>query len=85
MGNSYCIFTIKFKTQDKFLKPTQSLNCNRATKQYDIPLKILIRNREIFSYILYHNFNNSLFNKVFPNSPKKGDITSVFKKDEHFR
>ena len=84
MGNSHCIFTIKFETQDKFSKLTQSLNCNRATKQCDIPLKILIRNTEIFSYILYHNFNNSLFSKVFTNSPKKGDITSVFKKDENF-
>ena len=26
--------------------------------------------------------NNSLFSKVFPNSLKKADITTVFKKDE---
>ena len=50
----------------------------------DIPNKILKKNNEIFSYILSHNFNNSLFSKVFPSSLKKADITPVYKKDEKF-
>ena len=70
--------------QQKFSKPIQNLNCNKATQQYDIPIKILKENSEIFSYILCHNFNNSLFNKVFPSSLKKADITPVYKKDEKF-
>ena len=56
----------------------QCLNCNKAAQQYDIPIKILKENSEIFSHILCHNFNNSLFTKVFPNSLKKADITPVF-------
>ena len=84
MSNSNCTFSFKFETQEKFSKLIQNLNCNKATQQYDIPIKILKENSEIFSYILYHNFNNSLFSKVFPNSLKKADITPIFKKDEKF-
>ena len=45
---------------------------------------MLKENSEIFSYILCHNFNNSLFSKVFPSTLKKADITPVYKKDEKF-
>ena len=81
MSNSNCTFSSKFETQDKFSKLIQNLICNKATQQYDIPIKVLKENSEIFSDILYHNFNNSLFSKVFPNSLKKANITPVFKKD----
>ena len=84
MSNSNCTFSFKFETQKKFWKLIQNLNCNKATHQYDIPIKILTENSEIFSHILYHNFNNSLFSKVYPNSLKKAHITPVFKKDKKF-
>ena len=64
--------------------PIQNLSRNKATQQYDIPIEILNESSEIFSYILCHNFNNSLFSKVFPNSLKKADITPVYKKAEKF-
>ena len=83
MSNSNCTFSFKFETQEKSSKLIQNLNCNKATQKYDIPIKILKENSEIFSYILYHNFNNSLFSKIFPNSLKKADITPVFKNDEN--
>ena len=84
MNNSNYTFSFKFESQEKFSKLIQNLNCNKATQQYDIPIKILKENSEIFSYILCHNFNNSLFSKVFPNNLKKADITSVFQKDKNF-
>ena len=86
MNNSNCTFSFKFETQEKFSKLIQDLNWNKATQKYDISIKILKKNSEILSYILYHNFNfnNSLFSKVFPNNLKKADITPVFKKDEQF-
>ena len=84
MNNSNYTFSFKFETQEKFSKLIQNLNCNKATQQFDIPIKILKENGEIFSYILCHNFNNSLFSKVFPSSLKKADITPVFKKDDKF-
>ena len=84
MNNSNYTFSFKFETQEKFSKLIQNLSCNKATQQYDIPIKILKENSEIFSYILCRNFNNSLFSKVFPSSLKKADITPIYKKDEKF-
>ena len=84
MNNSNYAFSFKFGTQEKFTKVIQNLSCNKATQQYDIPIKILKKNSEIFSYILCHNFNNSLFSKLFPSSLKEADITPVCKKDEKF-
>ena len=51
MSNSNCTFFFKFETQEKFSRLIQNLNCNEATQQYDIPIKILKENSEIFSYI----------------------------------
>ena len=70
--------------QQKFSKPIQNLNCNKAAQQYDIPIKTLKGNSEIFLCILCYNFNHSQFSKVFSNSLKKADITTVFKKDKKF-
>ena len=69
MSNSNCLFSFKFETQEKLFELIQNLNGNKATQRYDIPIKILKENSEIFSYI-------------FRNSLKKADITPVFKKDE---
>ena len=82
MNNSNYMLYFKFEIREKFSK--QNLDCNKATQQYDIPIKVLKENSEIFSYILCHNSNNSLFSKIFPNSLKKVDITPAFKKNEKF-
>ena len=84
MNNSNYTFSFKFENQEKISKLIQNLICNKATQQYDIPIKILKENSEIFSYILCHNFNSSLFSKIFPSSLKKADITPIYKKDEKF-
>ena len=84
MNNSNYTFSFKFETQEKFFKLIQNLSCNKATEQYDIPIKILKENSEIFSYILCHNFNKSIFSKAFPSSLKKADITPVYKKTKSF-
>ena len=55
MNNSNYTFSFKSETQKKFSKLIQNLNCNKATQQYDIPIKILKEKSEVFSYILCHN------------------------------
>ena len=82
MNNSNYTFSFKFETQEKFSKLIQNPNCNKATHLPDISIKILKKNREIFSYILCHNFNNYLFSKVFPSTLKNADRTPIYKKDE---
>ena len=84
MNNSNYTFSFKFETQENFSKLIQNLKCNKATQQYDIRFQILKENSGIISYILCHNFNNSLFSKVSLNSLKKADITPVFKKEGKF-
>ena len=49
MNNSNHTFFFKFETQEKFSKLIQNLIFNKATQQYDIPIKILQENCEIFS------------------------------------
>ena len=45
MRNLNCTFSFKFETQEKFSKLMQNLSSNKATQQYDIPIKILKGNR----------------------------------------
>ena len=75
-------FSFKYEERKKFLTEIQNLNSRKASQQNDIPVKILKENSDICSYILHHNFNNSLFSNKFPKYPKRTDITPVFKKDE---
>ena len=84
MNKSNYTFSFKSETQEKLSKLIQDLSCNKATEQYDIPIKILKENSKIFPYILCHNFNNSPFSKVFPSSLMKADLKPVYKKDEKF-
>ena len=49
MSKSNYTFSFKFETQEKFSKLIQNLDCNKAAQQYDIPIKILKKNSEIFS------------------------------------
>ena len=77
-------FSFKYEDRNKFLTEIENLNSRKASQQNDIPVKILKVNSDICSYILHHNFNNSLFSNEFPKYLKKADITPVFKKDEQF-
>ena len=77
-------FSFKYEERKNFLTEIQNLNSRKASQQNDIPVKILKENSDICSYILHHNFNNSLFSNKFPKSLKRADITPVFKKDEKF-
>ena len=77
-------FSFKYEERKKFLTEIQNLNSRKASQQNDIPVKILKGNGDISSYILHHNFNNSLFSNKCPKYLIRADITPVFKKDEKF-
>ena len=66
--------SFKYEERKKFLTEIQN----------DIPVKILKETSDTFSYILHHNFNNSVFSNKFLKYLKKADITPIFKKDETF-
>ena len=64
-------FSFKYEDRKKFLTEIENLNSRKASQQNDIPVKILKGNSDICSYILHHNFNNSLFSNKFPKYLKK--------------
>ena len=63
--------SFKYEDRKKFLTEIQNLNSRKASQQNDIPVKILKENSDICSYILHHNFNNSLFSNKFPKYLKR--------------
>ena len=77
-------FSFKYEERKKFLTEIQNLNSRKASQQNDKPVKIFKENSGICSYILHHNFNNSLFSNIFPKYLKRADIAPIFKKDEQF-
>ena len=68
----------------KLLTEIENLDFRKASKENDIPVKILQENSDIYSFVLHLNFNNSLFSNKFPKYLKKSDTTPVFKRDEKF-
>ena len=51
-------FFSKFFDQVQVFKEIKKLDGNKASQKNDIPIKIIKKNVDIISYILYHNFNN---------------------------
>ena len=45
-------------------------------------MKIIKENIDIFSEIIFHNFNNSLFDATFPSELKYTNVIPVFKKKD---
>ena len=43
------------------------------------------KNIDIISYILYHNFNNTLFDSEFPSKLKEADISPVYKNEKKYQ
>ena len=72
-------FSFKYGERKKFLTEIQNLNSRKASQQNEIHVKILKENCDICSYILHHNFNNSLFSNKFLKYLKRSHITPDFK------
>ena len=47
-------------------------------------MKIIKSQNGIFSYVIHHNFNNSLHSSIFPSELKKADIIPIHKKKSKF-
>ena len=43
------------------------------------------KNIDIMSYILYHKFNNTLFDSEFPSNLKEADITPAYKNEKKYQ
>ena len=47
----------------------------------DIPVKLIKMNEDIFSRLIFQNFNQSLINGDFPHCLKQAEVIPVFKKE----
>ena len=56
------------------------LDVNKASKNSDIPIKVLKENIDIFSNFLCNSFNYSIKLSTFPEILKHADITPLYKK-----
>ena len=60
----------------------KKLDSSKTAQESDIPTKINKDNIDIFSPILYQEFNKSIETGKFPSEMKSADVTQVFKKED---
>ena len=57
----------------------KTLNTRKACPDGDVPVKLIIINEDIFSTLIFQNFNQSLVNGEFPHCLKQAEVIPVFK------
>ena len=77
-------FSFGYTAQEKTYKALQNLDKKKACQENDIHLKIIKSHKNIFSYFIHHNFNDSLCSSISPSELKKGDIIPIHKKKSKF-
>ena len=78
------LFSFYQVNPDKMLKIIENIDSKKATKQGDIPVRIMKENKFTFSKVLSEIFNFYIDNNTFPNRLKEADIKPVCKKDKPF-
>ena len=79
--NSKSHFSFKNVQQEKIFKELNNLNINKATRNTDIPTKIIKENSDIFGDFIFSNLNCCINNSSYPLLLKRADITPAHKKD----
>ena len=77
-------FSFCYTTQKETYKTLQNLDKKKTCQENDIPVKIIKSHKDIFSYFIHHNFNNSVYSSIFPSELKKADIIPIHKKKSKF-
>ena len=77
-------FSFSYTTQEKTYKTMQNLVKKKTFHESDISVRITKSLNDIFSYFIYHNFNNLPFRAIFPSELKKADIIHIHKKESKF-
>ena len=67
---------------DKVKDIIKTLNTKRACQDGAIPVKLIKMNENIFSRLIFQNFNQCLVNGEFPLRLKQAEVILVFKKEE---
>ena len=75
-------FSFEFVNKPKISKEINKLYGKKACQEHDIPVKLIKSNKDLFSHLVYHNFNNSLFSSNFPSNLKVADFLPTHKKKD---
>ena len=78
-----CLLNLLITINQRF-KGIKKLDRNKAREKSYIPITVMKGNIDIIFYVLYHNFNNSLFDFEFPSKLKEADIAPVHKKEKKY-
>ena len=65
------IFCLKIVLKEKIFKELYNVNINKATKNTDIPTKIIKENSDIFGDSIFSNLNCCINTSSYPHSHKK--------------
>ena len=78
------IFSFSFQpvSVDKVKNIIKTLNIKKACPDGDLLVKLIKMNEDIFSRLIFQNFNQSLINGEFPHCLKQAEIIPVFKKEK---
>ena len=60
----------------------KTLNARKAYPDGDVPVKLIIMNKDIFSRLIFQNFIQSLANGELPPCLKQAEVIPVFKNKE---
>ena len=64
----------EFADKPNISKEINKLDGKKACQERDISVKLMKSNKDLFSHLIQHNFNNSLFSSNFPSNVRAADI-----------
>ena len=81
-SKSISSFSFEPVSVDKVKDIIKTLITKKAFLDGDIPVKLIKMQEDIFSRLIFQNFNQSLVNGEFPHCLKEAELIPVFKKEE---
>ena len=72
----------EYTSFDQTLKEHEKLDPKETSQMNDIPVKVIKENKDIVTFFIHYNFDNSLSSSTFPTALKYADVKPVFKKDD---
>ena len=73
-------FSFELVDKPKISKEINKLDGKKTCQEHDIPVKLIKSNKDLFSHLICHNFNNTLFSSNFPSNLKAADVLPKLKR-----
>ena len=83
--HSYSTLNFSKVTESEVRKEILNLSSKKATKNGDIPAKILKKNVNIYIKEITFTINDCIENGVFPDDLILADVSPIFKKEDSFK